>query len=197
LHSPRGWYLTYSIRKPLLCHVRTRITVRKMDVLDAIRTRRSIRKYTKDPVEDEKIQTCLEAAQWAPSASNKQPWNFIVVRNEETRKKLSEMHPYGRFMRDSPVVFVVLGDPDLNPKYYLMDACIATQNLLLAAHAQGLGTCWMGVIDASFEKDMKTLLKIREPLRILCCVSMGYPDESRTSSRRPLSDIVSYEVYGK
>lgn len=177
--------------------MRTKNYGEKMDVLDAIKARRSIRKYTEDSVEDEKIQRCLEAARWAPSASNKQPWHFVVVRNQETRKKLSEMHPYGQFMKDSPVVFVVLGDPDLNPKYYLMDACIATQNLLLAAHAQGLGTCWMGVIDASFENDMKALLKIRDPLRILCCVSMGYPDESRTSSRRPLSEIVSYEAYGK
>ncbi|MBU7014727.1 MAG: nitroreductase family protein [Theionarchaea archaeon] len=168
-----------------------------MDVFDAIRNRRSIRKYRKDLVEDEKIQKCLEAAQWAPSASNKQPWHFIVVRNENTRKSLSEMHPYGRFMKESPVVIVVLGDPDKNPKYFLMDACIATQNLLLAAHAQGLGTCWMGVIDAEFEKDMKALLGIHDPLRILCCVSMGYPDESRTSSRRPLSDMVSYDMYEK
>ncbi|MCK4433029.1 MAG: nitroreductase family protein [Methanomicrobia archaeon] len=78
-----------------------------MDVFDAIRNRRSIRKYKKDPVEDEKITKCLEAARWAPSASNRQPWHFIVVRDEKTRKKLSDMHPYGRFMRESPVVIAL------------------------------------------------------------------------------------------
>lgn len=166
-----------------------------MDVMKAIKNRRSIRKYKKDPVKDEKIQTCLEAARWAPSASNKQPWHFVVVRDEETRKALSVLHPYGRFMKESPVVCVVLGDPQKHPKYYVSDPCIATQNLLLAAYAQGLGTCWMGVIDTEFEKDMKALLKVPERMRIICCVSMGYPDETAQSTRNPLSDIVSYEVY--
>ncbi len=165
----------------------------KMDVFDAIRNRRSIRKYKKDPVEDEKITKCLEAARWAPSASNRQPWHFIVVRDEKTRKKLSDMHPYGRFMRESPVVIVVLGDPEKHPKYYLYDPSIATQNLLLAAHAQGLGTCWMGVINTPFEEDMKRLLNVPERMRIVCCVSMGYPDETPTSTRRELAEIVSYE----
>jgi nitroreductase len=167
-----------------------------MDVMKAVKNRRSIRKYKKDPVENEKIQTCLEAAQWAPSASNKQPWQFVVVRNEETRKSLSDLHPYGRFMKESPVVIVVIGDPQEHPKYYLSDPCIAAQNLLLAAYAHGLGTCWMGVIDAEFEEDMKTLLKIPERMRIICCVSMGYSDETAQSTRKPLSEIVSYDEYG-
>jgi nitroreductase len=167
-----------------------------MDVFDAIRNRRSVRKYRKDPVEDEKIVKCLEAAQWAPSASNKQPWHFIVVRNEETRKSLAEIHPYGRFMKESPVVIVVLCNPEIHPKYYMYDPCIATQNLLLAAYAQGLGTCWMGMVEAAFEKDMKRLLAIPEKIKILCCVSVGYPDETPSSTRKNLEDIVSYEEYG-
>lgn len=168
-----------------------------MDVFDAVRNRRSIRKYRKDPVEDEKIRKCLEAAQWAPSASNRQPWHFIVVRNEEARKALADMHPYGRFMKGSPVVIVVLCDPEKHPKYYLYDPCIATQNLLLAAYSQGLGTCWMGVIGAGFEEDMKKLLNVPERMRILCCVSLGYPDETPSSTRRALQDIVSWEKYGQ
>jgi nitroreductase len=120
----------------------------------------------------------------------------VVVQNEETRKALSDLHPYGRFMKESPVVIVVMGDPQEHPKYYLSDPCIATQNLLLAAYAVGLGTCWMGVIDAAFEEDMKKLLKVPERMRIICCVSMGYPAETAQSTRKPFSEIVSYDEYG-
>jgi nitroreductase len=168
-----------------------------MDVFEAIFNRRSVRKYKDTPVEDEKIEKCLEAARWAPSASNKQPWHFIVVQNEATRKALADLHTYGRFMKESPVVIVVLCDPVRHPNYYMMDPCIATQNLLLAAYAQGLGTCWMGTVGANFEDDMKQLLGIPEQLSILCCVSLGYPAETPSSSRRPLSDIVSHEQYGQ
>jgi nitroreductase len=168
-----------------------------MDVFDAIRNRRSIRKYKKDVVEDEKVQKCLEAARWAPSASNKQPWHFIVVRDEKTRKSLADLHPYGRFMKESPVVIIVLCDPKEHPKYYMYDPCVATQNLLLAAYAQGLGTCWMGMVNVDFEEDMKGLLNIPAYMRTLCCISMGYPDETPTSTRKPLSEIVSYNKYAK
>lgn len=167
-----------------------------MDVFDAIRNRRSVRKYKKDPVETSKIQKCLEAAQWAPSASNRQPWHFIVVKNEKTRKALSDIHPYGKFMKESPVVIVVLCDPEKHPKYFMYDPCIATQNLLLAAYAQGLGTCWMGMVNVDFEDEVKTVLAIPDHVAILCCVSVGYPDETPTSTRKDLSEIVSYEKYG-
>ncbi|KYK34745.1 MAG: hypothetical protein AYK19_02410 [Theionarchaea archaeon DG-70-1] len=167
-----------------------------MNVFDVMRNRRSIRKYKKDPVEDEKVIKCLEAARWAPSASNRQPWHFVVVTDQEMRKTLADMHPYGRFMKESPVVIVVLCDPEKHPKYYMYDPCVATQNLLLAAYAQGLGTCWMGMVNVGFEEDMKQVLHIPEKMRILCCVSMGYPDETPSSTRRELEEIVSYEKYG-
>nr|MDO8135657.1 nitroreductase family protein [Candidatus Njordarchaeum guaymaensis] len=169
----------------------------EMDVLEVIRTRRSIRRYDQSrDVELEKLLACLESARWAPSASNRQPWHFIVVRKKETREALARMHPYGKFMAQSPVVLVVLGDPQKHPKYFKCDPPIATQNFLLAAHAQGLGTCWMGVIDAPFEDEMKRLLGVPESLRIICTVSVGYPAEKTEKTRQPLEELVSYEGYG-
>jgi len=169
-----------------------------VDVLEAIRARRSIRKYDQSrDVEPAKIRACLEAARWAPSASNRQPWHFIVVRNKEKREALAETHPHGRFMTESPVVIVVLGDPQKHPKYFRSDPGLATQNFLLAAHAQGLGTCWMGVIDAPFEEEMKRLLGIPESLRIICTISVGYPAEKPEKTRQPLDELVSYEAYGE
>ncbi|MFW9927481.1 MAG: nitroreductase family protein, partial [Candidatus Thorarchaeota archaeon] len=108
-----------------------------MDTLKTIRDRRSIRKYRSDVVDDRALETILEAGRWAPSASNKQPWHFIVIKNPEMRRKLADIHDYGRFMRESPVVIVVLGDPKKHPRYHLADPHQAVQNMLLAAHAQG------------------------------------------------------------
>jgi len=167
-----------------------------MDVVKAIKSRRSIRKYKPDPVREDKILSCLEAARWAPSANNSQPWEFVVVRDPETRKTLAEIHTYGRFMRDSPVVLAVLADPNKSPTYHHGDAAVATQNLLLAAHSMGLGTCWMGVMDSEFEKPMKKLLGITDNLRVLCTISLGYPAERPTSPRKSLRGMVHWERYG-
>lgn len=167
-----------------------------MDVIEAIRSRRSIRRYKPNPVRDDEILSCLEAARWAPSADNFQPWEFLVVRDPETRKKLADIHTDGRFMKDSPVVLVVLTNPNRSPTYYHGDAAVATQNLLLAAHSIGLGTCWMGVMDSGFEEPIKKLLGIPGSLRVLCTVSLGRPAERPISSRKSLQSIVHWERYG-
>jgi nitroreductase len=167
-----------------------------MDVLKAIRDRRSIRKYKDTEVADEKIDTILQAGRWAPSASNKQPWHFIVVKNDEMRKKMADAHPYGRFMAESPVVIVALGDPSKHPRYHLADPHNAVLNMLLAAYSEGLNSCWMGVRDTDIEPKMRELLDIPDDLRVICCVSIGYGNQERTSRRFPLEDIVSWEKFG-
>jgi nitroreductase len=168
-----------------------------MDTLKTIRDRRSIRKYKSDDVEEEDLQIILQAGRWAPSASNKQPWHFIVIRNQEIRKKLSDIHDYGRFMKESPVVIVVLGDPAKHPRYYLADPHQAVQNMLLAAHSLGLATCWMGVRDTDLEPQFREALEIPKELRVVCSIALGYGDQERTSTRFPLEEITSWEKYGR
>jgi nitroreductase len=165
-----------------------------MDVLEAIKTRRSIRRYKDKPVEDEKIVQCLDAARWAPSAMNSQPWEFIVVKDPDVRRRLADIHRYGRHMAQSPVVIVILARP--MSRYWHGDAAVATQNLMLVAHSLGLGTCWMGVIDTEFEEPIKKLLGVPEDLRVLCTVSLGYPDESPSRGRVPLEEKAHWEKYG-
>ncbi|MFQ5832914.1 MAG: nitroreductase family protein [Candidatus Thorarchaeota archaeon] len=166
-----------------------------MDVHEVILNRRSIRKYLDKPVEEEKVMTVLEAGRWAPSASNRQPWHFIVVRDQAMRNWLADEHRYGRFMAQSPVVIVVLGRPESHPKYHLADPHNAVQNMLLAAYNEGLSTCWMGVRDTPMEPKFKKLLGIPDNLRVICSVSVGYGAQERKSSRFPLEDIVSWETY--
>lgn len=166
-----------------------------MNLMEAIKTRRSIRKYKRTQVEDQKIIKCLEAARWAPSADNSQPWQFIVVKDPSTRKRLAEIHQWGRFMAESPVVIAFLADPKRSPNYYQGDVAVAVQNFLLAAHSLGLGTCWMGVINTAFEEPIERLLEVPRDLAVLCVVSMGYPDERPSSDRRPLGDVLHWDKY--
>ncbi len=167
----------------------------KMNVLELLKTRRSIRKYKSTPVEEEKIQKCLEAAQWAPSASNKQPWEFMIVKDNKTRQKLAEMHPYAKFVTESPVVFIPLTDPSIHAKYHQSDTALTTLQFMIMAHAQGLGTCWAGVIQSPFENEIKRLLGIPEKLHVLALVAVGYPDQERDSKRKPLESLLHEETY--
>lgn len=165
------------------------------DALELLKSRRSIRKYKDKPVEEEKIERCLEAARWAPSASNRQPWEFLIVRDEDIRKRLSEIHPYAKFVAESPVVFVPLTNPELHSKYHMSDTALATLQYMLEAHSLGLGTCWAGVIGSSIEDEIKELLEVPDDLHVLAIVATGYPDEEPTKTRKPLDDLVHQEKY--
>lgn len=118
-----------------------------MDVLEAIHTRRSIRKYTEQPVDDAAVRTLLEAAMAAPSAGNAQPWQFVVVRDRDLLARVSQLHPYIRMAERAPVGVLVCGDTRLEKHkgYWVVDCAAAAQNLLLAAHALGLGAVWTGI----------------------------------------------------
>ena len=165
------------------------------DTLDLLKSRRSIRKYKNKPVEEEKIQKCLEAARWAPSASNKQPWEFLIVTDEKVRMKLSEIHPYAKFVSESPVVFVPLTNPEVHQKYHMSDTALATLQYMIEAHSLGLGTCWAGVIGASLEPEIKELLGVPDHLNVLGLVATGYANEEPTRTRKELEDLVHYEKY--
>lgn len=166
------------------------------EVLELLKSRRSIRKYKNTLVEAEKISLCLEAARWAPSASNKQPWEFMIVTKKEVREKLAKMHPYAKFVSESPVVFIPLSNPRIHSKYHHSDSALATIQFMIQAHSLGLGTCWAGVINTDFEPKIKELLKIPEHLHVLALVAVGYADQTRESSRKPLEDLIHREAYG-
>ena len=147
-----------------------------MDVFEAIQKRRSVRAYKSTPIPEEKLMKILEAGRLAPSASNIQPWHFIVVKDPEKRKKLAKSK-WARFLAEAPVVIVGCGNQKASPKWFMVDVAIAMQNMVLAATGEGLGTCWVGSFN---EKEVKELLKIPENYRVIALLAVGYPRENWT-----------------
>jgi nitroreductase len=149
-----------------------------METLEAILTRRSIREYTPQAVPDELSQELLAAAMQAPSAGNQQPWHFVLVTERSQLNALAGMLPYGQMLKSAPLGVVVCGDPERagHPRFWVQDCSAATQNLLLAAHARGLGAVWLGVYPVE-ERVVGVQQVLRLPGRVLplCVVALGYP----------------------
>jgi nitroreductase len=166
-----------------------------MDVLEAIKGRRSIRKYTQEPVSGEQITQILEAGRWAPSRGNSQAWKFIVVKNVQGLKDLAEAIPTGKFLADAPSAIAVVIDPKAS-KHPEQEGAAAIQNMLLAAHALGLGACWISVHSTECEEKARQLLRIPDEEWLLSVVSIGHPAETPEKGRRGLDEITFTDEYG-
>ncbi|MCX5726655.1 MAG: nitroreductase family protein [Candidatus Saganbacteria bacterium] len=176
--------------------------------LELFRKRRSIRKYEDKPVEQEKILACLEAARLAPSASNVEPWKFIVVDGKDLKNKLADEAFSGlgiinSFAKEAPVLIVVVAERDLivnrivsairDLQFYLLDIGAAVENLLLQAAELGLGTCWLGIYN---ENKVKKLLKIPMRKKVVSIISLGYPaEEPKQKKRKSLDEMSSFNKY--
>lgn len=175
--------------------------LRTMDLIELIKSRRSIRKYKQKEIPNEEIMLLLDAARHAPSASNIQPWEFIVVRDKTTKEKLSEVNKYGGFIRDAPVAVVVIGDEKKSPGHWVEDCSLAVENMLLAARAIGIGGCWVAIFslekqNLEREKKVKEILGIPDNYRVLCIVALGYPDEEpKPRKLRELNEIVHFDKF--
>ena len=172
-------------------------------VLVAIRERRSVNRFKPDPVGQEKIDAILEAARWAPSFVNSQPWSIIVVRSVELRKKLKELSVTitGAGIEEAPVTFVVAVDPKKDPHHYVEDGAAATQNMTLAAQSLGLASFWVGVYDltghrSSSEARVKELLKIPAEYRVISILPVGVASMTFAKQRKSASDFTYHEAFG-
>lgn len=168
-----------------------------MEVFEAIATRRSVRKYSGRPVEEEKLRQVLEAGRLAPSSTNGQNWRFIVVRDREKINQLMEAADGQPFVGEAPCAIVVCGTNrrimDCGQPTDTVDCSIALSFMMLAAHAQGLGTCWLGHF---FADKVKKALSIPDDVSVVAFTPLGYADEMPAKRpRKDLSEIASYETY--
>jgi nitroreductase len=167
-----------------------------MDALQCIMTRRSIRRFTDEPVEIEQITAILEAAMAAPSAGNQQPWRFVVLTGRDRLEAAAETTPYGKMLLEAAFGLVVCADTRelKHPTMWQQDCSAAVQNALLAAHAMGLGGVWLGFWP-KMERvtPLKEVLGLPEGVEPLAVLAFGHPDEEKGPSERYEPDFVRYE----
>ncbi len=149
-------------------------------MLDAIFARRSIRQYTSEPVSETDIRKLLEAAMAAPSAADRKPWHFVVVTDRASLNALAEALPYGKMLSQAALAIVICGDPQISERYWVQDCSAATENLLLAATALGLGAVWLAVEPVQERRNaVAQVLGIPNNIGILNVVSIGHPAEEK------------------
>lgn len=163
-----------------------------MDAIEAMKTRRSIRSYSPDPVPTEIIEDIIDCARHAPTGRGEQPWEFVVVTDERMRKSIAELAQYGRFIATAPVCVAVFCR---DTTYYLEDGSAATQNILLAAHAHGLGSCWVAGDKKPYASKIAELLGVPSGYKLVSLVAIGHPLETPQKEKRPLEKVLHWERF--
>ncbi len=169
-----------------------------MEAMKAILSRRSIRRYTSKEIPEELIKDLLKAAMSAPSAGNQQPWQFVVINDRTILDEIPKFHPYAQMLTQAPVAILVCGDlkRETHRGYWIQDCSAATQNILLAAHAKGLGAVWLGIYPREERvKGMRKLLNIPEQVIPFSLISIGYPAEQKPPSNRYDESRIHYNTW--
>jgi nitroreductase len=169
-----------------------------MELSEAIKKRRSIRAFKKQDIPEEIVEKLIDAARWAPSAGNIQPWEFVIVRKQDVKEELVKAADQA-FIEEAPVVIVVCANEKLSSMgygirgrtlYCIQDTAAAIQNILLTAHSLGLGSCWIGAFN---EDEAKKAVNAPEGIRPVAIIPVGHADETPSRrSRRPLNQIIHY-----
>jgi len=168
---------------------------------DILFTRRSIREYQKDkPVGDDLVRFIVDAAMCAPSARNKQPWHFLVTRDRQKLDMLAALHPYGKMLKDATMAIMVCGDTKLEEREsaIALDGAAATQNLLLAAHAAGLGAVWLGMYPRKERTEaMRKVFEYPQNIIPVSLISIGFPAEEKPRNNNFKPERVHMEKWGE
>lgn len=165
-----------------------------MELIEGLRTRRSIRSYEEREVPDDVIEELLECARWAPSASNNQPWRFVIVKDRKRKASLRgglrDILPMSRHILEAPVVLVAWYEPSrLLARFQVSDVSNAIMYVLLAAHAKGLGTCWIGWFS---EDRVKKAVNIPRNGKVVALITLGYPGETPEPRKRESVEEIAY-----
>ena len=163
-----------------------------MDVLTCIRTRREIRQYLDEPVPQKCVDTILEAGRLAPSSKNSQPWHFIVIRDKETLRKISDLTPTGKHIATAPMAIAIIMEDAKLPE---VDGARAGQSMIFAAWSLGIGSCW---ITNFYDDGVKELLGVPQRMKLITVLPFGYPTESKAKGkkiRKSINEVVHYERF--
>ncbi|MDQ2085034.1 nitroreductase family protein [Herbivorax sp. ANBcel31] len=166
--------------------------------MDDILNRRSIRRYTDEPVKKEDIKDLLEAAMSAPSAGNQQPWHFVVVTDKDMLEKITQVHPYANMLKEAQAAIMICGDESLEKHkgYWVQDCSAATQNILIAVQKKGLGAVWLGVYPREDRVEgLKKVFKIPNSITPFAIISIGYPAEEKPPANRYNEQRVHYNIW--
>lgn len=164
-----------------------------MSLVDIVLSRKSVRRYEQTEIPQDVLDKILEAGRQAPSAANRQPWHFIVLTDYEIKKELSS-GVFNRFIKDAPVAIVGCAQKDLIlGKWSIVSTAIALQNMVVAAWAMGVGSCWIGDFN---EEQVRKLLVIPESWGIVALVSFGYPSEKpQQRKKKAIEEVVSFNKF--
>ncbi len=167
-----------------------------MDAIQAILSRRSIRKYRDDPIPDLVVNEILRAAMSAPSAGNEQPWHFVVIRDRGTLDRIPDVHPHARMLKEAPVAILICGDLELEKHkgFWVQDCSAATENLLIAAQSKGLGAVWLGIYPREDRvAGLRRMLDIPKSVIPFSLVPLGHPAEEKQKDDRFNIDRIHLE----
>ena len=165
------------------------------DVLKTLKSRRTIRRFKPNPIDDEMLQMILEAGRWAPSFSNLQPWRFIVIKDQGLKNELDKAARESVLhlgINEAPVVILVCVDRRIDPLHAIEAGSAATQNMTLAAHSLGLGAGWIGIWGTEAETSIRKIFKLPDTIRAVSLLPIGIPDESPESHRKSIEELTQF-----
>jgi nitroreductase len=163
-----------------------------MDALEALKTRRSVRVFQPQPVPRQVLADLVDCGRLAATAINIQPWEFVVVTSPEMRAAIAALTDHGKFLAHAPASIAVLSRA---AKYYLEDGSAATENILVAARAHGLGACWIAGDKKPYADDIRRLLGAPDGFKLVSLIALGYPAEQPAKEKRALEDVLHWERY--
>ncbi|WP_026486490.1 nitroreductase family protein [Caldanaerobius polysaccharolyticus] len=164
------------------------------EFIELLKTRRSVRAFIDKPIPKEVLEDIVDCGRLAPSGRNGQPWHFVVITDKDALRYISEQATYGKFIKDAAACIIVYCEKDNN--HHLEDGAAATENIIIAAKAYGIGTCWVAGYDRTYEQAINKYLGIPENLRMISIIPMGYPAaEPRMPQKRSLDEVIHWERY--
>lgn len=164
-----------------------------MEAIECLRTRRSVRSYRPDPVSREDLETIVDCGRLAPTGRGEQPWEFVVVTDKAMREKIAAITSYGKFIAQAPACIAVLCR---DTTYYVEDGSAATTNILNAARALGLGSCWVAGDKKPYAAEIAGMLGAPAGIRLVALVAIGHTDECPAPRKRGLDEVLHWERIG-